>query len=200
MSSALDKLNMKPGEKRLLVGIGIVLFGVLNVMFVFPRFGEMARIQNETEDIENTIFRYEGTIAKKDAYQTRLNELQGQGSQVILGEQALQLQMTVQSQALQSGVTINRYSPINRSTGATNAFFNEQSIVVTYDTGYKQLIDFLVRLADHESMIRVRSMDIKPDPSRQRLQGSITLVASYQKGGKSSAPVNSNPTSTASTK
>jgi Tfp pilus assembly protein PilO len=200
MSSSIDKLNLKPGEKRLLVGIGIVLFLVLNFMFVFPRFGEVAEIQYETEDLRNTIERYESTISKRKTYQTKLAELEGQGSAVIPGEQALQLQMTVQSQALQSGVTIGRYSPVNRASSSTNAFFDEQSIVVSYNTGYKQLVDFLVRLADHDSMIRVRSMDVKPDPKRYGLQGSITLVASYQKGSKSGAPTTPKTTSTVSAK
>ncbi len=187
MSSSLDKLNMKPGEKRLLVGIGIVLFGVLNFMFVFPRFGEMARTQNETEDIRNTIGRYETTIAKKGTYQARLAELEGQGSAVIPGEQALQLQMTVQSQARQSGVTINSQAPVNRSDASKNDFFDEQSIVISYDTGYKQLADFLVRLGDHDSNIRVRSMDVRRDLTGQRLQGSITLVASFQRAQKTTS-------------
>jgi hypothetical protein len=199
MSSAIDKLNMKPGEKRLLVGILILLFGVVNFMFVFPQFGEIGRIRSEIQEIQYTVERYDGIIAKKGMYDEKLTELQGQGSQVILGEQALQLQMTVQSQALQSGVTINRYSPVNRSSSATNAFFNEKSIVVTYDAGYEPLINFLVRLAEHESRIRVRSMDIKPDRTRQRLQGSITLVASYQKGGTTS-PAKPKTNSTAPTK
>lgn len=198
MSSSLDKLNLKPGEKRLLVGIGIVLFGVLNFMFVFPRFGEMAQIQSETADLQNTIERYEGTIAKKGTYQARLTELEGQGSAVIPGEQVLQLQMTVQNQALQSGVTINSQTPVNRASSSTNAFFDEQSIVISYNTGYKQLVDFLVRLADHDSMIRVRSMDVRQDPSRQRLQGSITLVASFQRAPKSGAPSAPKTTSTTS--
>jgi Tfp pilus assembly protein PilO len=200
MSSSLDKLNMKPGEKRLLVGIGIVLFGVLNFMFVFPKFGEMAKIQNGTDDIRNTIERYEGTIAKKATYQARLAELEGQGSAVIPGEQVLQLQMTVQSQALQSGVTINSQAPVNRSDPSKNAFFDEQSIVISYDTGYKQLVDFLVRLAEHDSMIRVRSMDVRRDPTGQRLQGGITLVASFQRAPKSGATNVQKATSTASAK
>jgi hypothetical protein len=183
MSSSLDKLNLRPSEKRLLVGIGIVLFLVLNVLFVWPKFGEFGRLRAETEKIQREIARFQTEIDKEPTYQKLLRELAGQGSQVIREEQTLKLQQTVQSQALASGVTINSYAMQNSrtTTTVTNAFFDEQSLVVTYDTNYRPLINFLVNLAEDESMIRVRNMDVKPDLSRQRLQGNITLVASYQK-------------------
>jgi hypothetical protein len=183
MSSSLDKLNLRPGEKRLLVGIGIVLFLVLNVLFVWPKFGEFGRLRAETEKIQREMARFQTEIDQEPTYQKLLRELAGQGSQVIREEQTLKLQQTVQSQALASGVTINSYAMQNSraTTTVTNAFFDEQSLVVTYDTKYGPLINFLVNLAEDESMIRVRHMDVKPDLSRQRLQGNITLVASYQK-------------------
>lgn len=182
MTSSLDKLNLRPGEKRLLVGIGIAIFVVLNFWLVFPRFGEFGRVRAETARVQREISTFQKEIDKKATYQKLLSELEGQGSQVIDQERALQLQMTVQSQQLATGINITRYDPVGRPFNApTNAFFDEQSLVVSYDTGYKQLVNFLVGLAEHESMIRVRQMDVKRDPSNQRLQGNITLVASYQK-------------------
>jgi len=193
MSSSLDKLNLRPGEKRLLVGIGIVLFLVLNVLFVWPKFGDFGRLRAETEKIQREMTRFQTEIDKEPTYQKLLRELAGQGSQVIREEQTLRLQQTVQSQALASGVTINSYAMQNTrtTTTVTNAFFDEQSLVVAYDTKYGPLISFLVNLAEDESMIRVRNMDVKPDLSRQRLQGNITLVASFQKS-RPNAPTASN--------
>lgn len=182
MSSSLDKLNLRPGEKRLLVGIGITIFVVLNIWLVFPRIGELGKVRADTARVQQEINSFQKEIDKKGTYQKLLSELEGQGSQVIDQERALQLQMTVQSQQLATGINLTRYDPVGRPFNApTNAFFDEQSLVVAYDTGYKQLIGFLVGLAEHESMIRVRQMDVKRDPSNQRLQGNITLVASYQK-------------------
>ena len=193
MSSSLDKLNLRPGEKRLLVGIGIVLFLVLNVLFVWPKFGDFGRLRAETEKIQREMTRFQTEIDKEPTYQKLLRELAGQGSQVIREEQTLRLQQTVQSQALASGVTINSYAMQNTrtTTTVTNAFFDEQSLVVAYDTKYGPLISFLVNLAEDESMIRVRNMEVKPDLSRQRLQGNITLVASFQKS-RPNAPTASN--------
>ena len=203
MSSSIDKLNLRTGEKRLLVGIGIVVFIVLNVLFVRPKFGEFGRVRSETRKVQTDLAKFQTEIAQGPAYQQVLKEMEGQGSKIIKEEQALRLLQTVQSQALASGVKINRYQE-QSSRGfnvATNAYFDEQSLVVSYDTGYQPLINFLVGLAEHESMIRVRHMDVKPDASRQRLQGNLTLVASYQKGRPSPpAAVDPKPSATASNK
>jgi hypothetical protein len=43
------------------------------------------------------------------------------------------------------------------------------------------LVDFLYNLGKRNSMIRVRTMNLQPDPSRMRLKAQIALVASYQK-------------------
>ena len=40
MSSFIDKLNLRPGEKRLVYIIGLVVFLLFNYFFVWPRFGE----------------------------------------------------------------------------------------------------------------------------------------------------------------
>lgn len=203
MSSTLDKMNLRPGEKRLLVGIGIVLFIVLNFMFVRPKFGEFGRIRSETETLQTEINKFQAMIDKRPKYEQELKELEGQGSKIIKEEQSLRLLQTVQSQALASGFTINSSrestsSSFNNAT--TNSFFDERSLIVQYDTGYRQLISFLVGLAEQESMIRVRSMDVKPDPSQQRIQGTITLVASYQRSRNTSTAPGSPSKSTDSKK
>ncbi len=48
---------------------------------------------------------------------------------------------------------------------------------------------FLHALGSGDSMIRVRDMDLRPDPPRYRLNGTITLVASYQKKPRGTRPV-----------
>lgn len=198
MSEAPARLNLRTGEKRLLVGIGIVLFVVLNVLFVWPRFGEFGRVRNRTAAVRSEIAKFEAEIAREADYQKQMREMEGQGSKIVREEQSLRLLQTVQSQALASQVRISSFQEQSRGLNtATNAFFDEQSLVVSYDAGYHELINFVVSLAEHESMIRVRQMDVKPDGGRHRLQGNITLVASYQKSRPGAA---TNLTSTASNK
>ena len=54
-------------------------------------------------------------------------------------------------------------------------------MTVNINTSEKELLDFLFRLADKDMLIRARSMQLSPDPSRMRLQGPITLVKSFQR-------------------
>jgi hypothetical protein len=42
-------------------------------------------------------------------------------------------------------------------------------------------VDFLYKLGSDASMIRVSDLELQPDPSRQRLNANIRLIASYQK-------------------
>ena len=43
MSSYLDRLNLRPFEKRLVVGVGVVLFIVVNAVFVVPHFSDLSQ-------------------------------------------------------------------------------------------------------------------------------------------------------------
>jgi hypothetical protein len=54
-------------------------------------------------------------------------------------------------------------------------------VSVNFNTGEKELIDFLYRLADKDLLIRAKSMQLGSDPSQMRLQGNMTLVKSYQR-------------------
>ncbi len=48
-------------------------------------------------------------------------------------------------------------------------------------------MDFLYKLGSGASMIRVRDLELQPDPPRQRLSANIRLVASYQKNSTAAA-------------
>jgi hypothetical protein len=67
------------------------------------------------------------------------------------------------------------------SSGKTNMFFEEATVNVSINTGEKELIDFLYRLADKELLIRAKSMTLGTDPSQTRLQGTLSLVKSFQR-------------------
>ena len=69
----------------------------------------------------------------------------------------------------------------NASMTKTNQFFEEQSGTANVIAEEKALVDFLYNLGVGGSLIRVRSMNLSPDPQQQRLQGDITVVASYAK-------------------
>jgi len=183
MSSVFDKLNLAPAERRLVVIVGIVVFVVLNFWLVIPEFGEWAKNEQRTKDASVKLQSYKAEIAKESAYKKELKELEQQGTQVATEEAALRLSQEVNSQAALSGVTITSITPLQRqgTGGKTNTFFDEASVTVNINTSEKELLDFLFRLADKDMLIRARSMQLSPDPSRMRLQGPITLVKSFQR-------------------
>jgi hypothetical protein len=184
MNSLFDKLNLRPQERRLVVIVGIVVFVVLNFWLVIPMFGDYGRLQQRIRDGETTLTKYETEIKSKASYQKQINELQGDVGYIPSEDAALRLYQEVNSQANLTGLGYSGISQATRGSGGsgkTNAFFDETSVTVNIRTGEKELIDFLNRLTDKELMIRAKSMDIGPDQTRMLLQGSITLVKSFQR-------------------
>ena len=183
MKSMFDKLNLRPGERRLVVGVGILIFVVLNLTFVWPNFGAYAGTQKTIRETENKLRRFKMEVNRKAGYERELRTLEDKG--VFVGEevQELELQREVRSQAQIAGVDVRGYNPSARGTSArTNAFFDETSLVINFVSGEKELVDFLYRLGSGNSLIRVRDMNLGTElPARQKLQGSLTLVESFQK-------------------
>ena len=184
MTSILDKLNLSPQERRLVVVVAIVVFVVLNIWLIWPEFGSVNRWNNRRQGAEANLKKFKDEIAKKAVYERQLRELESQGAYVGTEEQALSLQRDVNNQAVLSGLQINRYDPqarVSTGGGRTNAFFEEQGLIITVVTGERELVDFLYNLGTRSSLIRVRSMTLSRDPTGMKLQGSMTLVASFAK-------------------
>lgn len=201
--SLFDKLNLRPNERRLVIIVAIVVFIILNFIFVWPKFGDWGKIKARRTIANGLITQYERELANTKRYQLEMKDLETQGAAVASEEQAVKLSTTVQNQAALSGVQVNRYDPVRQtalsSGGKTNQFFEEQSGIINVVTEEKALVDFLYNLGTGGSLIRVRSMTLNPDPPRHRLQGNITLVASYAKKAppKAVAPATgAKPTST----
>lgn len=183
MTGFLDKLNLRPHERRLVVIVALVVFVVLNIWLVWPQFGSVGDWQRRRGEAQKRLQHFDTEVKKKPIYQRQLEELELLGGSVGTEEQAMALSRDVANQATLSGVQVNNYNPAPRSsTGRTNAFFEEQTLIITVSTGEKELIDFLYNLGARSSLIRVKSMTLSPElPARQKLQGAITLVASFAK-------------------
>ena len=184
MSSFFDKLNLKPGERRLVIFVGIIVFVVLNWIFVWGHFGDWGKIQKRKRESQALLKAYQDEIGKTTTYRKQLDDLQKAGAEVKTDYQSSKMQSTVQNQAALSGVQVNRYDA-GRQTAASsskpNQFFEEQRGMITVTTEEKALIDFLYNLGVGGSLIRVRTMSLGTDPARQKLMGTLDLVASYQK-------------------
>ena len=192
--SLFDKLNLRPNERRLVIVVLIVVFIILNAIFVWPEFSKWGKIKARRVIAEGQIAQFERESANTKGYQMKMKDLETQGAAVASEEQAVKMSTTVNNQAALSGVQVNRYDPVRQTAlsigGKTNQFFEEQSGIINFVAEEKALVDFLHNLGTGGSLIRVRSMTLNPDPPRHKLQGNLTLVASYAKKAppRSAAP------------
>jgi len=185
MISYLDKMNLRPAEKRLVVFAAIALFVVVNLIFVVPSFGEWGRIEQQIKDARVRLDKYAVEVRKQPVYAKELERLRKIGQAVPSEDQALDVVKTVSSEAARAHIAVQNISGRGGSVGKTNLFFEERSASATMNGSEEQLVDFLYFLGKSDSLIRVKAMTLNPDPARMRLNVSFTFVASYQKASAS---------------
>ena len=190
----LEKLNLKPHEIRIVVAIAMVVFVLLNFWFVFPLFGEWSKTQRAIRLATGDWITYQeeiGRVKGPAGYEQRLRELEDTGASILPEEYAVQLIRTVQSTLAANGITPRSVQASGR--GATTAsptdVFEEQSVSVTFDSAEeKALVNFLHEISTGKSLIRVRDMNLKPDATKTKLSGTLTLTASFQKNSLTKKP------------
>lgn len=178
--------RLSPVERFFIAGAIICVFLVIQIVFVFPKFGKLKGIERRDRDAKTKLNLYEKEIAQTDFYRTNITILEGDGASVPLEDQGVSFLQTIQSEAVKTGVIIQAN---NRLPESTNQFFKELSQSLTTLSEESQLVDFLYNLGTGSSQTRVRAISIRPDPSRTKLNATITLVASFQK----KSPVRSAP-------
>jgi hypothetical protein len=173
----LDRLNLRPFEKRLVVVVALVLFVVLNLWFVFPHFSDLAQARERKAESLKKLAGWQVEIDQVPKYKAAITNLT-EGLEVPPEEMANQFSLAIQGQQAQSGVNVTSTS---RATTRTNEFFLDLSQNINVQSAEQQLVDFLYNLGAGKSLIRVRGLSLKPDAARQQLAAGVTLVASYQK-------------------
>ena len=171
--------QLRPMERRLAVGVVVVLVIVLNAVFIWPHFADWSKLRGRLDEAHRRLKLYQENSAQIPTLQAQVKSFASEGEFVAPEDQAINLMRTIQSQASASGFGIQNYS---RSMMRTNdAFFVEQVQNINVVATEEQLIDFLYKLGSGASMIRVRDLELQPDQPRQKLSANIKLVASYQK-------------------
>lgn len=171
--------QLRPLERRLAIGVLVVLFLVLNYVFIWPHFSDWGNLQNRGADARRKLKLYQTAIAQRPAYEAQEKTLGEAGEVVALEDQSVNMMRAIQGQSAQSGVGIVNTS--RQMTRTNDVFFVEQIQNITVLANDKQLVDFLYKLGSGSSTIRVRDLEMQPDAARQNLNGNIRLVASYQK-------------------
>ena len=179
MRSFWNRLNLRPNERRLVVGVAVVLFIVLNAFLVWPHFKDWTQMQDRLYGAQKKLARYQTEVNQMPEYKRRLQTLEGDGGAAFSQDQDIQLLRTIQTHAAETGVNITQ-TP--KAITQTNEFFLEQVQNLSLQAREEQLVNFLYNLGSGNSMVRVRDLSLRPDvPARQQLSGNVRLVASYPK-------------------
>ena len=188
--------QLRPLERRLAVGVLVILIIVLNWVFIWPHFSDWKNLQSRQNNARASLQLYQTTISQSANYEALVKKFASQGESVAPEDQAINMMQTINSQSAQSGVSIANYS---HSTTRTNEFFTEQTQNITVTATDAQLVDFLYKLGNDASMVRVIDLELQPDVPKLHLTAQIRLVASYQKNPKP-APANNLKSTTATAK
>lgn len=170
--------NLRPFERRVVVVVGVFFFLVLNYVFVFPYFREWNKLDDRMFQANRKKKLYESVLTQTNVYARELQKMERAGNDVPAEDQSRDFANAINVQAGKSGVNVTSYG---RDTRTTNQFFIELTRTITAQSPEEPLVDFLYNLGSGNSLIRVRDLNLRPDPNRQQLMASLTLAASYQK-------------------
>lgn len=171
-------MKLRPGERRLVVIVGLVFFVVLNWIFIVPQFHGFARATTRMEKAQKTLDMYRKEIGYKGELDKKIAALESAGSDVPAEDQAVNFERFYRARANENGVDVVQNSQLSTHT---NQFFLEAQMGIQVHANETNLVNFLYALGSGSSTMRVRSMSLRPDPSHQQLNAGLTLVSSYQK-------------------
>jgi hypothetical protein len=171
--------QLRPMERRLAVGVIVVLLLVVNYVMIWPHFGDWGNLDSKIVGERQTLQSYKDTIDQMPAVQLKLKKFQNEGEFVAQEDQAITFLSTIQGRANDTGVSIISAPPSSMHTN--DAFYVERVENISARATDEQLVNFLYQLGNDPAMIRVWDLNLHPDSARQRLEAGITLVASYQK-------------------
>jgi len=116
--------------------------------------------------------------------------LESEGDAVPPEAQSIQFRRDIESVAASTGVVLNGISSVSDSTDAdTSPFFVEKAITAGFsDVEEKTLVEFLYKLGSGTSLLRVKDLTLKPYAGQFRLEGRVTIIASYLKNPAKRAP------------
>ncbi len=181
--------QLRPLERRLVIGVLVVVFLVLNAVFIWPHSSDWTKLKFRLTEANDKLKLYQTMVAQTPALEAQVKKFASQGESVAPEDQAINFTRTIMNQSLASGV--QSQGPGRQFTRTNDLFFVEQIDTIDVLATEPQLVDFLYKLGSGASMVRARDMDLQPDQPRQRLSAHITLVASFQKGtpaGKAANP------------
>lgn len=173
--------QLRPAERRWVIGIGCLVFVVLNYFFVWPQVSQWHTNSQNIANANKKMGDYQAELAKQGDYEREIKKFEGgdAGAGVPPEDQILSFATFYQGRALENGVQIQSESS---RPPRTNEFFMEHQVTLDVVGDEKAMVGFLYSLGSSSSIMRVREMTLHAiEPNRYQLRASITIVASYQK-------------------
>src|SRR6476469_7730345 len=87
--------NLRPFEKRVVVGVATMLFAIFNLWFVLPHFSDLSKMRQMLKEAQFALKTRNDSIAQIPDLQGKVNKLQREGLDVPAEEQALQFARTI---------------------------------------------------------------------------------------------------------
>lgn len=198
MNTVFEQLNLTPQERRIVIGIAVLVFIVLNFLLVIPHFKDLRRVRVELAETRKKISdRNKVILDDIDPVHGKTNELyqlekqQGGGiaAQRAGVNEQIALQRSVSDQALKTGVNISDLRSTTAAKTHPDAFYNEESVRIAFESGEEQLVNFLYNIGNDPAMIRVGELNLRiADANRYRLKGEASLTANYAKNPATTTP------------
>lgn len=195
MNEWLDKLNLQPHEKRVVVIVVTILFLVLNYLFVWPRLGSVQEITKKRDEAASLRDLRASHAKQTNSIATRVNNLKKTGETILKQDQNSQFLSTLQIEAGKAGLNIMQTRNLgNSSFGQTNGFVEERAISITFTAGDSNLVDFMYAMSQPGSILRVQTFDLGPEaPAQTRLSGTMTLIGSIETAPKAKPDKSASP-------
>lgn len=185
MNSIFDRYNLNAFERRLIIGVFLGIFFVVNLMLVVPKFREWGEVRAQQESAQQKLRIYQTVLNKRDGLEKQLEKLDKSGLKVLPEERTSKLFELIQqklrdNQLPVAGLQHNR--PTSRAGNLRQPkekFFEQDTYSLNVNANYKQLRDFLVAIgSDEDLMIHVGRLHLAS--AGHQLNCKITLVANYQ--------------------
>ena len=168
---------MSAGERRIVMFVLVVLIGVLAWM-AFDMIPKPEQTNVKINKINRDLKSWIAERNKVGSYKEQINKLEGMSSAVVQEEQEVDMSRAINKLEASSGINVSRQGRVNTET---NNFFIEKSMRIDFSGKESQIVDFLWKLGESDSLVRVSEMRVRPDKNRYKLEGWMELTASYQK-------------------
>ena len=185
MNSLFDRYNLNAYERRLIGGVLLGIFFVVNLMLVGPKFSEWGEVRAQRESAQQKLRVYQAVLNKRGGLEERLAKLESSGMKVLPEERSSKLFELIQQKLRENKLPATGLQDNRPSSRAGNLrkpkeeFFEQNTYSLNINADYKQLIDFLVAIGgDEDLMIRVGRLHI--ELAGHQLNCRITLIANYQ--------------------